>query len=361
MAFPTYVAAGAASDLLGAITPALPAGILTDDVLLLFIETANQAITIPTPNGGTWTQVTNSPQGTGGGGGADATRLTIFWSRYNGTQGAPTTSDSGDHQLGVIHAFRDCKTTGNPFNISSGNFDGGDNTAVSVTGATTTVADCLVVVAATSTRETGTENFGATWTNADLASITTRGTHAGTAGNDGLMVVVTGTKATAGAYAATTNTMATGSENGMMTVALEPSAITGTGALVSGATDVTGAGASSSTGTGALVSGAADVTGVGSVTWVATGALVSGATDVTGAGLATWEATGALLAGVEEGDAPEVAGAGLSASSGTGALVSVAAQIVGSGEALAMAQGGIRVILPLLRRRWRWRKKRRFL
>ena len=84
---PTYVAAGAVASGTGAISPALPSGIQTNDILLLFLETANQTISISNQNGGTWTQVTNSPQGTGTGGSSGSTALTVFWSRYNGTPG----------------------------------------------------------------------------------------------------------------------------------------------------------------------------------------------------------------------------------------------------------------------------------
>ena len=62
---PTFVAAGTVTSGTGTITPALPSGIATDDILLLFLETSNQAISISNPNGGTWTAVTNSPQSTG--------------------------------------------------------------------------------------------------------------------------------------------------------------------------------------------------------------------------------------------------------------------------------------------------------
>ena len=52
---PTFVAAGSVASGTGAITPALPANIATGDILLLFLETANQAISITNQNGGTWT------------------------------------------------------------------------------------------------------------------------------------------------------------------------------------------------------------------------------------------------------------------------------------------------------------------
>lgn len=215
---PVYVGAGTLADNAAAISPALPSGIQTNDILLLAIETANQAITIPTPNGGVWTEVTNSPQGTGTAAGTTATRLTVFWSRYNGTQGAPTTSDSGDHQTGQIFAFRHCISTGTPFNISSGNVDATSDTSLSATGATTTAPNCLVAILATLMDDA--QDFGGTWTNTDLANITVRQNSPGTGGNDGRLILVTGEKASAGAYGATTNTTSASSVKGMMTIAL---------------------------------------------------------------------------------------------------------------------------------------------
>lgn len=219
---PTYVASGTVANLTAAGGVALPAGIAVDDILLLEIETANQAVTITAQNGGTWVEVTNSPQGTGSAASATATRLTVFWSRYNGTQGAPTISDSGDHQIGRVHAFRGCKTTGDPWNITSGNVEAASDTSLSATGATTTAANCLVCIMASLMDDA--QNFGATWTNASLANITVRQNSSGTAGNDGRHILVTGEKATAGTYNATTNTLTANSVKAMMTIALEGAA-----------------------------------------------------------------------------------------------------------------------------------------
>lgn len=225
MAFPTYVGAGAGNHDVGAIALALPASLAADDVLLLWLETANEAITIPTPNGGTWTEVTNSPQGTGTAGATTATRLTVFWSRYNGTQGNPTTSDSGDHQVGQITAYRGVKTTGDPWNITSGNTNT-SSTTVSITGATTSVADCLIVLGL-ALADDGTDLNGS-WTNADLANITTRTNMLTATGNDGRVISATAEKATAGAYGATTNTINLAVVKGCMTIALEPAAAAAT-------------------------------------------------------------------------------------------------------------------------------------
>jgi PKD repeat protein len=221
-ATPTFVAAGAVASNAAAITPALPAGIVTNDILLLFLETANQAISIANQNGGTWAAVTNSPQGTGTAGGTAATRVTAFWSRYNGTQGAPTTSDSGNHQLGRILAVRGCVSSGNPWDVSAGGVEATVDTSGSIPGATTTVSNTLVVAAiATALPDaSGTANFSA-WTNANLTSVTERTDNTITAGNGGGLAVATGAKAAAGAYGSTAVTCGTATAKGLLSIALK--------------------------------------------------------------------------------------------------------------------------------------------
>ncbi|MHB9070793.1 MAG: hypothetical protein ACYC54_10560 [Sedimentisphaerales bacterium] len=219
---PTFVAAGAVASGTGAIAPVLPAGIATNDILLLFIETANQAITIPAPNGGTWIAVTNSPQGTGTAGSTIATRLTVFWSRYNGTQGNPTTSDSGDHQAGRIIAIRGAAASGNPWDVTAGGVEAVADTSGSIPGATTTVGNTLVVTAiATALPDsTSTTNFSA-WTNANQTSITERVDNAQNAGNGGAIGIATGIRAATGAYGNTAVTTPS-AYKGMMSIAIKP-------------------------------------------------------------------------------------------------------------------------------------------
>ena len=219
---PTFVAAGAVASNAAAITPALPAGIVTNDILLLFLETANQAISISNQNGGTWTAVASSPQGTGTAGGTAATRLTVFWSRYNGAQGAPTTSDSGNHQVGRIIAVRGCATSGSPWDVTAGGVEATVDTSGSIPGATTTVANTLVVAAiATALPDaSGTANFSA-WANTNLTSVTERTDNTVTAGNGGGMAIATGAKAAAGACGNTTVTCGTSAVKGMLSLALK--------------------------------------------------------------------------------------------------------------------------------------------
>jgi hypothetical protein len=220
---PTFVAAGAVKSGTGAISPALPSGIAANDILLLFVETANQAVSISNQNGGTWTAVTGSPQGTGTAGGTSATRLTVFWSRYNGTQGAPTVSDSGNHQAARMVAIRGAVSSGNPWDVTAGGVDATSDTSASIPGATTTVANTLVVVATAGSLPdaSGTAQFSA-WTNANLTSLTERTDNSVSSGNGGSLGIATGIKATAGAYGNTAATHANSAVKGMISIAIKP-------------------------------------------------------------------------------------------------------------------------------------------
>jgi hypothetical protein len=210
---PTFVSFGTAAGATTAITPGLPASILTGDILLYFTETANEAITVSG-----WTEVTNSPQGTGTAGSSNATRLTVFWVRYDsGSPPGTISSDSGQHQYAVILAFRGCVATGNPWNITAGT-TAATSTAVSIPGATTTNANCLVVAAFSSHIAT-TVSLEA---NADLGTLTEQFDGNTAQGNAGGLAVYTGTKAVAGAYGATTATLASTAIQGLMTIALLP-------------------------------------------------------------------------------------------------------------------------------------------
>jgi PKD repeat protein len=220
---PTFVAAGNVAAGTADITPALPAGIAGNDILLLFVETANQISSIINQNGGTWTQVTGSPQGYGAAAASNAVRITVFWSRYNGTQGAPTVGDSGNHQLARIIALRGATTGGDPCNVTAGGTESTVDTSGAIPGATTTVANTLVVAAITTSLPdaNGTSNFSA-WANADLTGLAERTDNVSNAGNGGGLAVATGVKATAGAYASTAVTCGTATTKAMLSLAIRP-------------------------------------------------------------------------------------------------------------------------------------------
>lgn len=220
MALPTFVALGVHAGSLAAITPALPAGIQTDDILILAVSTnIGEAAGIDTANGGTYTEVGHAE------GAVNAKRTTVFWSRYNGTQTAPVTTDSGNHQQGVFIAVRGCIASGDPVDVSSSGFEDTADTTISVPGATTTGTDRFVVIVVSTSEISAHSDAIANPANSDLANLTVR-YEAGFAISLGsTMAILTGEKATAGAYGNTTMDTATGAEfKSYMTLALKPAA-----------------------------------------------------------------------------------------------------------------------------------------
>jgi hypothetical protein len=216
MALPTFVAKGTASGSTAAITPGLPAGIQVNDILLLYLETSDETISIANQNGGTWAAVPDSPKS------ASPTRITVFWSRYNGTQGAPTTSDSGNHQYGVILAYRGCPTTGDPWNATAASDFA--TIADNLIGVTTTVADCLIVQAAVDDQDTASAHFSG-YTNSNLSSITERHDAGTTQGNGGGLGIIDGGFSGTGATGNTAFTYSgSGTNNAYHTIALQPAA-----------------------------------------------------------------------------------------------------------------------------------------
>lgn len=219
MALPIYKAAGAFAAGAADVTPALPTGWAVDDIFLLFVETANEAVTAPTG----WTEVTNSPQGTGTAAGTDATRLTVFWRRAEANDTAPTITDPGNHVYAQIINIRGCVETGNPWDVTSGDVAASASTSVSVPTLTTTVVDCLIILGvANATDSLSPQTSG--WTNANLANLTeiTAADDNTNAGNGGGFGLAWGEKASAGSIGASTATLATSSVQGRMAIALKP-------------------------------------------------------------------------------------------------------------------------------------------
>jgi aspartate 1-decarboxylase len=223
---PSYRASGTFTALTGAITPPYPATMAAYDVCLLAVESENQAISLTTANGfvevPTW-----SPQSAGTPATNPASRLALFWKRTVGGDAAPTVADSGNHTTGQIHCFSGVTPSGNPWDTGAGGNDGGANdTSATIPGSTTTVANTLVVLI-TSTSFNGTSTAQCSgWTNASLTSLTERTDNTNTAGLGGGHCMATGEKASAGAYATTTVTLANTSYKGAISLALIPAEVT---------------------------------------------------------------------------------------------------------------------------------------
>ncbi len=221
---PVFHAAGTVAHSTGAgIAPAIPVTALTNDILLMFLETDNEAVTCCTSGSETWAEVADSPQTQSGTG---STRLTVFWARAS--QDVPTAGTTGtasDHIVGRVIVIRGVITTGDPWDVTSGGTEGTADTSGSITGDTTTVDDCLVVMAMASglPDSNSTSNF-TSLTNGDLGSVTEHTDNCRNRGNGGCVMSGSGTLATNGTYGATTVTLGTASVKGFMTIALKPPA-----------------------------------------------------------------------------------------------------------------------------------------
>jgi hypothetical protein len=218
MALPVIRAVGAVAAGTGAISPGLPAGTVAGDLLIMMLETGAEAITVTD-----WLSAPSSPQETGN------TRLTILYKISVDGADATTTSDSGDHQIGrIIGIQTGTFNAASPFNTSNGNVQTPATTSVSIDGATTSVADCLILAFTTN----DVVSFGdveqySSWANVALANVAELIDNRTTAGNDGQIGAASGEKATAGAYGATTATAVTSAVHACISLAIAPAAAAG--------------------------------------------------------------------------------------------------------------------------------------
>jgi hypothetical protein len=260
----------------------MPSGTLLNDILLLFRESVAG---VPALSGGTetWVQVADSPQAVGSG--TTLAQLSCFWARASqDTPTSPTSAAPSNHQQGFIIAVSGCITTGNPWDVTApGTTEAGPDTSISIAGDTTTVDDCLVVLAcATSLPDAATTTEFGAMTNADLGSLTEHVDNTTSQGNGGGLFCGTGTKASLGAYTATTLTAVTSAAHACMSIALKPPPAGGA---------VSSIGTGTATATGASTASTA-FSSTGAATAVATGASTAAA-EMSSAGVSTGEAAGA--------------------------------------------------------------------
>jgi len=138
---PQFVGAGSLVTQPTAVTVSWPPQHLLDDIGVLLVETANQAVT--TPAG--WTLIGNIGTGTSGVAAA-STAIFGFWKRAaSGAEADVTVADSGARQTACILAFRGCVTTGSPIDASATSVQATASTGASAPGLTTTADEALVV------------------------------------------------------------------------------------------------------------------------------------------------------------------------------------------------------------------------
>lgn len=215
---PTFQALGTAVSGTGAVTAAWPAHAI-GDIALLFVESAGgEAVTLSTP--ATFVAVPGSPQSIGTT--TAGTRLSVFWARATSTtMASAVVADPGNHVYARIVTYRGVVASGNPWNVTGG----GTDSSLAVSGVTTTVANTLVVQAASRDDDSAAVAFSAQ-TNANLSGIAVRSDAGTTSGSGGGFAVWDGGKASAGATGNTTVTRAVTTTsvvgNPFLTIALKP-------------------------------------------------------------------------------------------------------------------------------------------
>jgi hypothetical protein len=215
---PTVRSVTAAFSGTGAPTATLPTGHALNDILLLVLQTSNDSqVTAPTG----YTQL--GPQnGVGDAASAGATKLCVFWKRDNGSESVPTIPDTGDHTYGFMAAIKDCPTTGDPFCIAGQNWKFTASTTGTASKGVAPVDNCLVLNFFAHAWDNTTDNVTGSGTNEDLTDLTKQFSDSTSDGTGGGLVMISGTKATRGEYAATTVVWANSTVDVSLTITMLP-------------------------------------------------------------------------------------------------------------------------------------------
>lgn len=176
------------------------------DLILIFLESANQAFTAPV--GGGYTQLASSPQSQGTAGAANAVRLTIFYKIADGTETTYVTGDSGDHNC-VCSLVIQGVDRENPINATAGNTQAATS-SISCPAVTTTRPECLIIHAMATDRDANSTNTNFTApVNANLANFVRRIDQTFNTGQGGGQGIYTSEKGTAGDVGTTAFTQGT--------------------------------------------------------------------------------------------------------------------------------------------------------
>lgn len=205
----------AGSNTIGSASVSLPGSLAAGDLVIIAVESANEALT--TPAG--WAPVpAPNPVSTGTAGGTTSTRLSLFY-RF-GTGAGPTIGDPGNHMVWSSIAFIGVDTT-DPFEDIQGDALAVASTTMTFPAATTLGPDRMIALFGASHPDSAANHISG-FTNANLTSLTERFDNASTAGNGGGVYCATGLMASAGSTGTTTATLVTTSNQGRITIALKP-------------------------------------------------------------------------------------------------------------------------------------------
>jgi hypothetical protein len=202
------------------LTPTWPAHEADDIGLMVLSGIGLNTYTLSTAAG--FVAVPDSPQWNSGTN--NNARLQVWWCRATSSaMAAPTIADvaSDDAKMAAIVVIKGAATSGNPWDVTAGDNIGTASTSVTFPSDTTTVDNTLIVnLMAYRLDLLGAQVSG--WTNADLTELTEHFDLATATGGGAGIAIATGVKATAGAFAGTTATLATSATQARLTIAIKP-------------------------------------------------------------------------------------------------------------------------------------------
>lgn len=199
----------------GDITPGLPSGAATGDILVYCVESASYEADPTTPTG--WTDLGTYANSTGVN--RLYTKLTVFWAWYD--SGLTTTvTDTGNHTHGGIAAFRGVSRT-TPWDVSFVNSGStSDTDPLTITGLTTVTDGAMVLYVSAN----GEGRSALSWSNPNLESITEAFDVYSNTNGDGAVTLGYGILATAGASGTTEIDVSGGEPYSAWALALRPAA-----------------------------------------------------------------------------------------------------------------------------------------
>jgi hypothetical protein len=220
----TFVAYASANGS-AAVTPAMPTGATTNDLLICFIEGEGEDANADNmTDTGAWTSGGTVASGTTGAG--DKTRLTWWWAWYSAGINRQV-ADAGQHTGAVLTAWRGVDAT-TPFDgvTPLSTSDGTNDTAANFVGITTGTDNAAVIFATSAGDNPGTAHPASigfsSWANGDLTGFAEVVDVGGPAGSDWSIGIAWGIDTTAGTVAAATATIGASEESASWTIALRP-------------------------------------------------------------------------------------------------------------------------------------------
>ena len=216
MAFPRYISKSAFESGTGALTVGALTGTQAGDIVILFVESANETIATPTGYKVLATQV-----GTGTAGAAGAVRIASFYRILEDVADTATSvADSGNHTTAIKMLFRDTSLADGAFFVTATSVQATASTAMTFPAVVAATDESLIVLAVALDTDAASTTTVGNVTNASLANITERHDQTVIAGQGGGLAVITGQEATAGTTGTSTATGSTSVTRAYHTISL---------------------------------------------------------------------------------------------------------------------------------------------